>query len=114
MVKSPPAPEELDAIFSALASDKRRAIVDRLNDGEASMSELAEPLGLSLPAVTKHVAVLQRAGLLEHRKRGRVRQCRLNAEPMRVADDWLRDHRLFWGRRLDSLSEHLANKKEGE
>jgi DNA-binding transcriptional ArsR family regulator len=114
MVKSPPAPRELDAIFSALANEKRRAIVDQLNDGEASMSELAVPLGLSLPALTKHLVVLERAGLLAHRKSGRVRQCRLNPEPMRVADDWLRDHRLFWETRLDSLSHHLANRREGE
>ncbi len=80
---------ELNAVFSALADPTRRAIVIRLTEGEASVSELAEPFDVSLPAVTKHLAVLERAGLLEHHKEGRVRHCRLVAAPMAVAEDWL-------------------------
>jgi DNA-binding transcriptional ArsR family regulator len=86
--------------------------VVRLAQGEASVSELAEPFDVSLPAVTKHLAVLERAGLLERQKRGRVRHCRLVAAPMRAADDWLSTYRVFWERRLDSLAEHLKPKKE--
>jgi DNA-binding transcriptional ArsR family regulator len=107
-------PDQLDALFSALANPKRRAIVAHLTEGEASVSELAEPLGVSLPALTKHLAVLERAGLLEHHKTGRVRRCRLNAAPMSAADDWLRDYRLFWETRVDSLSRHLKSNKEGK
>jgi len=103
---------ELDAIFAALADPTRRAIVVRLSEGEASVSELAQPFEVSLPAVTKHLAVLERAGLLKHQKRGRVRHCRLVAEPMRMADEWLSTYRVFWERRLDSLAEHLKPTKE--
>lgn len=76
------------------------------------MSELAQPFDVSLPAVTKHLAVLERAGLLEHDKKGRVRRCRLVAFPLRAADDWLGTYRVFWERRLDSLEEHLRAAKE--
>jgi DNA-binding transcriptional ArsR family regulator len=86
--------------------------VVRLADGEASVSELAQPFDVSLPAVIKHLAVLERAGLLEHDKRGRVRRCRLIATPMRAADDWLSTYRMFWERRLDSLTDHLKTPKE--
>lgn len=112
MVKCHPAADPLDAIFSALSDPTRRAIVVRLAEGEASVSELAEPFDVSLPAVTKHLAVLERAGLLEHHKQGRVRRCRLVAEPMRVADDWLGTYRVFWEQRLDSLAEHFKSPKE--
>ena len=102
----------LDAVFSALADPTRRAIVVRLAEREASVSELARPFDMSLPAVTKHLAVLERAGLLERRKQGRVRHCRLVAEPMRAADDWLSTYRGFWERRLDSLADHLKSTRE--
>jgi DNA-binding transcriptional ArsR family regulator len=113
MVKHQRRGDPLDAVFSALADPTRRAIVVRLAQGEASVSELAEPFDVSLPAVTKHIAVLERAGLLEHHKRGRVRRCRLVAAPMRVADEWLRSYRVFWEQRLDSLAEHMKTTKEG-
>ncbi len=111
MVKHSATVDPLDAVFSALADPTRRAIVVRLAEGEASVSELAKPFDVSLPAVTKHLAVLERAGLLEHRKQGRVRHCRLVAEPMRVADDWLGTYRVFWERRLDSLAEHFKTQE---
>jgi DNA-binding transcriptional ArsR family regulator len=112
MVKRQPRADPLDAVFSALADPTRRAIVVRLAQGEASVSELAEPFDVSLPAVTKHLAVLERAGLLEHDKRGRVRHCRLVAAPMGIADEWLRTYRVFWERRLDSLADHVKSMKE--
>jgi len=104
--------DDLDAVFSALSDPTRRAIVVRLAEGEASVSELAEPFDVSLPAVSKHLAVLERAGLLEHHKEGRVRRCRLVATPMRAADDWLSTYRVFWEARLDSLSDHFTSQKE--
>jgi DNA-binding transcriptional ArsR family regulator len=104
--------DPLDAVFAALADPTRRAIVVRLAEGEASVSELAEPFDVSLPAVTKHLAVLERAGLLEHHKQGRVRRCRLVPARMRIADDWLSTYRVFWERRLDSLTDHLKATKE--
>ena len=113
MVKLAPSPDRsLDAIFSALSDPTRRAIVVRLAEGDASVSELAAPFQVSLPAVTKHLAVLERAGLLEHQKQGRVRRCRLVAAPMKVADDWLSTYRVFWDRRLDSLADHVKTAKE--
>jgi DNA-binding transcriptional ArsR family regulator len=112
VVKRSAYPHELDAVFSALSDPTRRAIVVRLAEGEASVSELAAPFDVSLPAVTKHLAVLERAGLLEHHKEGRVRHCRLVAAPMRAADDWLSTYRVFWEKRLDSLSYHFTSTKE--
>jgi len=84
------APEQADAVFSALGNATRRAIVVRLAAGEASVSELAAPFGISLPAVRQHLAVLERAGLVQHRKDGRVRRCRRQPAPLRVVDDWVR------------------------
>jgi DNA-binding transcriptional ArsR family regulator len=102
----------LDAVFSALADPTRRAIVARLATGEASVSDLAAPFDMSLVAVTKHLRVLEHAGLLDHRKRGRVRYCRLSPAPLRSADDWLARYRAFWQTRLDSLAAHFAGPKE--
>jgi DNA-binding transcriptional ArsR family regulator len=113
MVKLSPAADALDVVFSALADPTRRAIVVRLAEGDASVSELAAPFDVSLPAVTKHLAVLEHAGLLEHHKQGRVRHCRLVAAPMKFADDWLSTYRVFWERRLDSLADHFKSAKEG-
>jgi DNA-binding transcriptional ArsR family regulator len=104
------APEQADAVFSALGNATRRAIVVRLAAGEASVSELAAPFGISLPAVHQHLAVLERAGLVQHRKDGRVRRCRLQPAPLRVVDDWVRDYRVFWDTRLDSLADHLKRR----
>jgi DNA-binding transcriptional ArsR family regulator len=103
--------DQLDAVFAALAHPTRRAIVVALADRQASVSELAEPLGASLPAMVKHLRVLERAGLLEHHKDGRVRHCRLVASPMRFAEEWLSSYRLFWETRLDGLAEHLKSKE---
>jgi DNA-binding transcriptional ArsR family regulator len=98
----------LDAVFAALADPTRRAIVARLAGGETSVSELAAPFDMSLVAVSKHLRVLEHAGLLDQRKQGRVRYCRLAPEPLRSADDWLAGYRVFWQTRLDSLAAHFA------
>jgi DNA-binding transcriptional ArsR family regulator len=105
-------PDELNAVFSALANPTRRAIVVRLAAGDASVSELAEPFGVSLPAMAKHLRVLERAGLLDQHKEGRVRHCRLRAAPMRFAEEWLNNYRVFWETRLDSLARHFESKEE--
>ena len=105
-------PDQLDAVFNALANPTRRAIVARLAAGDASVSELAEPFGVSLPAMAKHLRVLERAGLLDQHKEGRVRHCRLRAAPMRFAEEWCSSYRVFWETRLDSLARHFESKEE--
>ncbi len=105
MVKSEPV--VLNQVFGAIANPTRRAIVARLAEGEMSVSELARPFPLSLPAVVKHLHVLERAQLLEHWKDGRLRRCRLDPEPLGVADSWLATYRVFWGQRLSALATHL-------
>lgn len=101
-------PDRLDSTFSALADPTRRAIVERLTRGEASVGELAEPFSISLPAVSRHLSVLERAGLVERTKRGRVRHCRLIEEPMRDALEWIAAYGRFWETQLDSLGRFLA------
>lgn len=102
--------EALDAVFAAVADPTRRALVARLSDGEATVGELAEPFSMSLAAVSKHLQVLGRAGLVQQRREGRRRQCQLVAAPLREADDWLADYRRFWERRLDGLVEQFMRK----
>lgn len=102
----------LDATFSALADPTRRTILARLTRGEASVTELAEPFDVSLPAISKHLRVLERAGLLIAQKDGRVRRCRLAAEPMRAAAEWITAYRHFWEERLDALAEYLYESTE--
>jgi DNA-binding transcriptional ArsR family regulator len=103
----------LDAVFAALADPTRRAIVRRLADGRrASVSELAAPFDMSLTAVSKHLRVLSDAGLVDQRKEGRVRRCRLTAAPLRHAHDWLGDLESFWEGQLDSLAAHLGGPAE--
>jgi DNA-binding transcriptional ArsR family regulator len=99
--------ERLDFVFAALADPTRRAIVARLAHGEASVSQLAAPFTVSLPAVTKHLSVLRRAGIVEDRKLGRVRLCRLAPDPLRQAERWVAEQRLFWDQRMDGLAAHL-------
>jgi DNA-binding transcriptional ArsR family regulator len=104
--------DRLDVLFSALADPTRRAIVEQLADGERSVSELAEPFDVSLPAVTKHLRVLEGAGLLSHRKEGRVRHCRLVAEPMSEVASYIDRYREFWDVRFNALAAHLKQPKE--
>ena len=102
----------LDATFAALSHGTRRAILARLMLGEARLSDLAEPFDMSQPAVSKHVRVLRDAGLLVVEKRGRTRHCRLNANRMKDASDWLAGYRSFWTQQFDNLAQHLARPGE--
>src|ERR1700739_3433504 len=101
----------LDPVFGALADPTRRAILASLAGGEASVSDLARPHRMSLPAVLKHLRVLERARLVAQRKTGRVRHCRLVALPLKDATDWLAQYRLFWEGQLDSLDRYLATRR---
>ncbi len=100
--------ETLDTTFAALSHGARRAILARLQRGESRLSDLAAPFNMSQTAVSKHVRVLSDAGLVTVEKRGRTRHCRLNAEPMKAATDWLIDYQAFWTQQFDKLARHLA------
>ena len=100
-------PHQLDQAFHALADGNRRAIIAQLTRGSASVSELAAPLGVSLPTMLQHIDVLQRSGLVRSEKVGRVRTCRLEPDPMREVEHWIAAHRAVWDRRLDRLGEVL-------
>lgn len=107
----------LDAVFAALADPTRRAIVARLARGESSVKELAKPFKISGPAVTKHLKVLQGAGLIARSKRAQQRPCRLVPEPLREANLWVEQYRRLWEDRLDRLGDYLLElqgKKEGD
>ena len=104
----------IDPIFAALADPTRRAIVARLAQGKASVSELAKPYDMSLPAVMKHLAVLGDAGLVERRKQGRTVTCTLRAGPLEEARGWLDEHVRFWTARLDALGRLLDETQESE
>jgi DNA-binding transcriptional ArsR family regulator len=97
----------LDAVFAALADPTRRAMTEHLARGDATVSELAEPFDLALPSVTKHLAVLEHADLVEHWKEGRVRHVRLAPAPLDRAEAWIAEHRGFWLERFAGLHEHL-------
>lgn len=101
------ATDPLSVIFAALADPTRRAILARLTQGEATVKELAEPFNISLPAVTKHLKVLQRAGLITQSREAQWRPCRLEAAPLREVNDWLERYRQFWDESLDRLDEYL-------
>ena len=98
---------QLDTTFAALSDPTRRAIVKRLADGEASVTELAAPFAMSLPAVSKHLKVLEKAGLISRGRRAQWRPCRLEPEPLKEASDWLQEYRRLWEERLDRLDEYL-------
>ena len=97
----------LDRAFQALADPTRRAIVERLAQGPASVSELKRPLDMSLPAVMQHLAVLETSGLVVSQKSGRVRTCRINPAALAEAERWITERRLEWERRLDRLGDYL-------
>lgn len=98
----------LDAIFSALSDPTRRAILERLAHGEASVTEVAEPFEMSLPAISKHLRILEHAGLIVREKEGRVHHLRLAAASLKTAADWLADYRQFWDEQFDALAAYLA------
>ena len=98
---------QLDATFSALADPTRRAILARLASGEASVLELAEPFDVSLPAISKHLKVLERAGLIARGREAQWRPCRLQAEPLKGASEWIDQYRRFWEESFDRLGDYL-------
>lgn len=105
-------PPNLDAIFSALADPTRRAILSRLIDGQASVNEIAAPFEISQPAVSRHLKVLERAGLIERDIDQQRRPARLHAQNMATAVDWLNDFRAFWGTSFDQLDNVLFNMRQ--
>ena len=98
----------LDLMFQALADPSRRVMVERLTRGPASVSELAKPLAMSLPAVVQHLQVLEASGLVRSEKVGRVRTCHIEPKALRRAEQWIAERRTMWERRLDRLGEILA------
>jgi DNA-binding transcriptional ArsR family regulator len=104
----------LDRVFQALADPTRRDIVERLTRGPASVSALAEPLAMSLPAVMQHLQVLEACGLVRSEKVGRVRTCQVEPPALRAAEDWLALQRTAWETRLDHLGDYLTDTAEDE
>jgi DNA-binding transcriptional ArsR family regulator len=107
--KKPAGAEFLDATFGALADPTRRAILARLTLGESTVTELAAPFDVSLPAVSKHLRVLESAGLLQREIDGRIHRCRLAAQPMKDAAAWIETYRAFWEDQLDALAADLES-----
>lgn len=103
----PATPPDLDQIFGALSDPTRRQIVVRLTKGDATLSELAEPFDLTMPGLSKHVSVLEQAGLVHKWREGRSRYCRLIPDQLTAADDWIRSQTAFWNDRLDGLEAFL-------
>jgi DNA-binding transcriptional ArsR family regulator len=106
--------DSLTTTFSALADPTRRAILARLASGEASVTELAEPFEMSMPAISKHLKVLERAGLIARGREAQWRPCRLEAAPLKDVAHWVEDYRRFWEASFDRLEEYLAELKKEE
>ena len=106
-------PDQLNATFAALADPTRRAILERLAQGEASAGELAEPFGISKPAISKHLKVLEKARLIVRKREAQWRRCELQAEPLKAASDWLARYQRFWEGQLDALAKYLDKAKQG-
>ncbi len=107
-------PDPLSTTFAALADPTRRAILARLVSGEASVTELAEPFDMSLPAVSKHLKVLERAGLIARGREAQWRPCRLDAGPLKDVADWVAHYRRFWQESFDRLDDYLRELKKKE
>ena len=101
---------ELDRVFSALADPTRRAILRRLTHSPGTINEIAKPFRVSLNAISKHLMVLERAGLLRREIKGREHHCWIEPRPLREADEWLEHYRQFWEVRLDALERYVSNK----
>lgn len=108
------SPDRLSLTFAALADPTRRAILSRLTSGQTSVSELAEPHDMSLPAISKHLRVLERSGLIERSRDAQWRPCRLKAEPMKEAVDWLETYRRHWEESFDRLDAYLQELQKKE
>jgi DNA-binding transcriptional ArsR family regulator len=106
--RSPTEPPPIDVVFHALSDANRRVMIDRLLDGPASVSELAKPLSISLPAVVQHLHVLERSGVVRSHKSGRVRTCEIEPLALSQAERWISERRASWEARLDRLGEFLA------
>ena len=102
------SPAALDRMFHALADETRRDMIQRLSRGPATVSDLAQPLAMSLPSVMQHLQVLEASGLVRSRKVGRVRTCELQPEALERAERWIAERRTMWERRLDRLGDYLA------
>jgi DNA-binding transcriptional ArsR family regulator len=100
--------DHLSTTFAALADPTRRAILTRLSSGETSVTELAKPFKMTMPAISKHLKVLERAGLIERGREAQWRPCRLQAAPLKNASDWIEQYRQFWEEQLDRLGEYLT------
>lgn len=107
-------PDPLSATFAALADPTRRAILARLSSGEATVTELAAPFQMSLPAISKHLKVLERAGLIERGRQAQWRPCRLQAEPLKEVDAWMEQYRSHWEQSFDRLGEYLRELQSRE
>ena len=107
-------PDRLSATFAALADPTRRAILARLASGEASVTELAEPFEMSMPAVSKHLKVLERAGLIARGREAQWRPCRLQAGPLQGVAGWVEHYRRFWDRSFKRLDQYLIELREKE
>lgn len=110
---APHAADALSATLAALADPTRRAILTRLAKGQANVTELASPFDLSLPAISKHLKVLERAGLVERGRDAQFRPCRLRAAPLRDAAEWIERYRAHWEQSFDRLAEHLREMQAG-
>jgi DNA-binding transcriptional ArsR family regulator len=107
-------PDPLSATLAALADPTRRAILTRLVQGEATVSELAKPFEISLPAVSRHLKVLESAGLISRGREAQWRPCKLEVQSLRVVDDWLAIYRRFWDESFDKLAAYLDELKPGD
>lgn len=104
--------QDLNKTFAALADPTRRAILQRLAKGEHTVNQLAEPFEMSLPAITKHLKVLENAGLISRGRDAQFRPCRIEAEPLKEANDWIEHYREIWEQRFDRLDEYLQTMKK--
>lgn len=111
-MQTPATTDQLSATFAALADPTRRAILVRLAKGEANVTELAAPFDLSLPAISKHLKVLQRSGLVEQGRQAQWRPCRLTPEPLRDAADWIGQYKRHWQESLERLDQYLRELQE--
>lgn len=107
------ATDSLSTTFAALSDPTRRAILARLTTGEKSVTELAEPFDMTMPAVSKHIKVLERAGLVERRREAQYRPCRLQPEPLQDIDAWIEQYRAFWEASFDRLDDYLKQLQAG-
>lgn len=113
-VRAPVREDQLNATFAALANSTRRALLARLAEGEANVSELAEPFDMALPAISKHLKVLERAGLIKRGKRAQYRPCALNAAPLEDVSVWAEQYRPIWEARFDRMDDYLTELRSQE